>query len=302
MAAQTQDVVFGVAGQALVFDAPEGRPSAVTSVTVHENTVGDDGTPEAATSGAAAVEVAPDTTFDAASGRGQADPRKCSLTATTGIAPGRVYLATNDILEREWVEVVSVAAADSVIGRLPLENAYPVGSTFRSTRISVAMDAAWIADTGNISADLTPHARYRIRWVYTVAGVLCIQDTYCDLVRYAGRHDVTPADVDREFRGWVMSLPSDYREDQGRALIDEAYRQVKLDLYGELVADQGVRNRELLNALVAAKAGLLVFPGEATQTKYQTRFAQLVRSNQLPVSEGSGAGAAPVPARPVFVR
>lgn len=302
MAAQTQDVVFGVTGQSLFLDAPEGRPSAVGSVTVFENFLGDDDTPETATTGVATLETNPNTTFDATSGRGQADARKCSLTATTGIAPGRVYLATNDVLERELVEVVSVTAADSVIARFPLENTFPAGSTFQTTRISIGMDSAWIADDSNISWEVSPHARYRIRWVYTVAGVQYVHDTYFDLVRYAGRHDVTPRDVDLEFRGWVMSLPTDYREDQGRALIDEAYRQVKLDLYGELLPDQGIRNRELLNALVIAKAGLLVFPGTVNEDKYRDRFGKLIRSSQLPVSQDSGGGASPQPALPLLLR
>ncbi len=302
MSSQTQDIVFGVAGQSLVLDAPEGRPSAVAAVMVFENYTGDDGTVDLATSGVPAIEAAPNTTFDGSSGRGEDDARVCHLSSTAGIVPGRSYLAVNDVLERELVDVVSVATDASAIARHPLENTYPIGSTFQSTRMSIAMDTAWMADTANISAELSPHARYRVRWVYTVAGVQHVHDTYFDLVRYAGRHDVTPRDVDLEFRGWVMSLPTDYREDQGRALIDEAYRQVKLDLYGELLPDQGIRNRELLNALVIAKAGLLIFPGTANEDKYRDRFTRLVRSNQVPVSQGSGAGAGAVPARPLWRR
>jgi hypothetical protein len=302
MATKTQDVVFGVTGQSLILDAPEGRPSAVASVTVFENYLGDDDQAETATTGSAAIEADPNTTFDATSGRGQPDERKCSLAATTGIVPGRSYLAVNDVLERELVEVVSVVAGDSVIARHPLENTYPVGSTLQTTRISIGMDATWIADDTNVSWEVSPHARYRVRWVYAVAGVQYVHDTYFDLVRYAGRHDVTPRDVDLEFHGWVMSLPTDYREDQGRAVIDEAYRQVKLDLYGELLPDQGIRNRELLNALVIAKAGLIVFPGTANEDKYRDRFAKLIRSSQLPVSHDSDGGAAPVPALPLLLR
>lgn len=302
MSSQTQDIVVGVSGQSLLLDVPEGRPTSVTSVTVFENVIGDDGIAELATTGVAAIETSPDTTFDATSGRGQADARKCSLTATTGIAPGRVYLAINAVLERELVEVMSVTAADSVIGRYPLENTFAAGALFQTTRISIAMDSTWMADTSNISALITPHPRYRVRWVYTVASVQYVHDTYFDLVRYAGRHDVTPRDVDHAYGGWIMSVRTDYREDQGRALIEEAYRQVKLDLYGELLPDQGIRNRELVSALVIAKAGLMVFPTEDNDEKYTTLFKQLVRSNELPVSVGSGAGAAPVSTRPLLVR
>lgn len=302
MSAPTQDVIYGVAGQSLIFDAPEGRPSAVTSVTVFESEEGDDDTAELATSGAAAIETNPNTTFDEASGISKAEPRKCSLAATTGITPGRSYLATNDILEREWVEVVSIAVADSVLVRHPLLNDYPIGSTFQSTRISIALDAAWVADDQNISWEVLPHARYRVRWVYTVGGVVCVHDTYMDLLRYAGRHTVTPKDVDHAYSGWILSLPTDYREDQGRAKIDEAYRRVKFDLYGDLLPDQSIRNRELLDALVIAKAGWLVFPTEDNQREYERRYEMLIRSGKLPVSQDEGGGAAAQPLLPIIMR
>src|SRR5436190_5204308 len=108
MAHQTLDILYGVTGQSLVFDAPEGRPSSVTSSTVHENIAGDDEQAESATTGSASVETNPNTTFDAASGVDQTDPRKCFLAATTGITPGRTYLAVNATLERDWVEVMAV--------------------------------------------------------------------------------------------------------------------------------------------------------------------------------------------------
>ncbi|HMG21782.1 MAG TPA: hypothetical protein VK607_10710 [Kofleriaceae bacterium] len=299
MSSQTQDVVFGVAGQKLFFDAPEGRPSSPT-VMVWENASGDDTVAELAL-GAVAVELAPVTTFDAASGQGQADPRVCNLALTTGIKRGRAYLVTSATQEQELVEV-SAVATEWVIARQQLENAYGVGDTFVSTRITAAIDAAWLADDDNISGELEPDGRYRVRWTYTADGEVRVHDTYFDVVRYAGRHDVTPGDVNTEFHGWVLSLPAEYREEQGRPLIDEAYRQVKLDLYGDLIGDQAIRNRELLNALVTAKAGLLVFPGAANEAKYASRYGQLIRSQRLPLSQDSGGGASARPSLPIFVR
>lgn len=302
MSAQTQDLVFGVTGQSLTFDAPEGRPSAVTSISVFENELGDDDIAELATTGSPAIETNPNTTFDVASGVSQLEPRKCSLAATTGIVLGRVYLATNDILETERVQVVSIVAGDSVLARHQLFNDYPIGSTFQSTRISIGMDAAWIADDQNISWEVSPHARYRVRWVYTVGGVVCVHDTYFDLLRYAGRHSVTPGDVDALYSGWILSLPREHMDDQGRGKIEEAYREVKLDLYGDLLPDQGIRNRELLDALVIARAGLLIFPTEANQQKYQRRYEMLIRSSKLPVSQDEGGGAAPELMLPIIQR
>lgn len=241
-------------GQSLVFDAPEGRASSVTSVTVFEATTDDDGTSEAATTGSAAVETNPNTTFDAASGDGQADPRKCNLTATTGITAGRRYLATNTTGEKELVEVAEIASADYVIARNPLRNAYVSTNTFVSTRISISIDSTWVAAETNISQWLTPNPRYRVRWVYVVGGVTYVHATFFDLVRYRGDHTVVGLDVDRRFPGWLDSLPTQHREDQGAAIIAEAYRLVKLDLYHHGKADQMARNMEVIDHLVVLRA------------------------------------------------
>ncbi len=294
MAHQTIDILYGVTGQSLYFDCPEGRPSSVTSSTVYANTTGDNGTTESALTGSAAVETSPDTTFDAASGDGQADPRKCNLTATTGTAIGRVYLATNATLEREFVEVRAISSADHIIAREPLQNSYAATDTFVSTRITHSVDSTWVADSSNISGDIDPNAKYRWRLVYVVSSVTYVHDLYFDLLRYAGRHDVTPMDVDRKFPGWLDRLPTYYREDQGRALIDEAYKEIKYDLYNELKADQAIRNREVLNELVILRAGMLVDPTDVNERRYQDRFAQIIRFTKVPMSTSSGAGASAV--------
>ena len=49
----TQEITLGLTSQALVFDCPDGRPSAVTSVTVYEADADDTATAEAATTGSA---------------------------------------------------------------------------------------------------------------------------------------------------------------------------------------------------------------------------------------------------------
>lgn len=292
MSSSTIDLLFGVTGQSLYFDAPEGRPSSVTSSDVFENTTGDDGTEEAATSGSAAVETNPNTTFDAASGAGQADARVCNLAATTGVKIGQQYRATNAAGEVDIVEVAAIVAAATVTARQPLVNAYTTGDTFESTRVTHAIDATWVADKNNLSGGFDPNPKYRWRLVYVVGGVTYAHDLYFDLLRYAGRHDVSPIDVDRRARGWMERVSVEDREDQGRSVIDEAYQVVKFDLYNLTVPDQSIRNREVVNELVKLKAIELV-DGEAGAAEYSRRFAQLMEFGKTSTSKTASAAASP---------
>jgi hypothetical protein len=299
MSAPTLDILFGVLSQSLTFDAPEGRPSSVTSSTVYENSSGDDSTAEVCTTGSAAVETSPTTTFSATAAAGQ---RTCRLTATTGCAVGRVYLATNATGETERVEVTAISSGAHVVARQPLANDFASGDSFVSTRIAHAIDSTWVAATTNLSGAFDPNPRYRWRIVYVVGGVTCVRDVYFDLVRYAGRHDVTPQDVDRRARGWIERVSTDDRDDQGRAVIDEAYQVVKFDLYNLSTPDQAIRNRELLNELVLLQAVVLVDGGEMNEKKYTDRLAQLIAWGTASVSKDESGAAAQADVRPVWRR
>jgi hypothetical protein len=289
----TQDILFGITGQSLVFDAPEGRASSVVSSTVYESFSGDTSTAEGATTGSAAVDTNPATTFDAASGDGQANPRKCNLTATTGIVVGRPYRATSATGEVDIVEVTAIAAADYVIVREPLKNAYTSADTFVTTRIAHAIDSTWVAASDNLSPAFDPNPRYRWRLVYVVSSVTCVHDLYFDLVRYAGRHDVSPVDVDRRAPGWLDRLPDGYEEDQGRALIEEAYQAIKFDLYNFAIPDQSLRNREAVNELVKLKAIAMVDANETTERRYNDRMQQLIAGGKVNVSKSASGAASP---------
>jgi hypothetical protein len=245
------DLLFGVAGQVLTFDAPEGRPSSVTSAAVYLADVGDTTTELAL---APTIEANPNTTTDAAAGASQSNPKRVPLVATTGTAIGRLFLLTNADLQKEWVDVQEVIAADAVIARHPLHDEYPAGSTFQSTRISAAVDDAWAADVANLYDDTEGNPMYRVRWVYVVAGVTYIADTYFNLVRYGARHGVTPKHVDDLAPGWIDALPIDHKVDAGRRLIDEAYREVKLDLKVRRIDDATVADAEVIDTLVRYKA------------------------------------------------
>lgn len=244
------EVVFGQAGQSLYWDAPEGRPSSVTSVSVYRSSAGDDTAGEPATSGSASVDSV-NTTVDAASGYGQADARRVNVASTAGIATGREYLLTAAADgAREWVEAVEIAPGDYITARSPLRNTYASADTLEGTRISVSVDATWIADEGKISSAADPLDDYRIRWVYVVGGVTHTHDSYFRVVRYQADHSVTAADMDEVMPGFVDYLPDYHQADQGRRLIDRAHRDVMWDLRATDVEAASVRDVDAINQAV----------------------------------------------------
>jgi hypothetical protein len=298
-----QDIAFGVSGQVLVFDAPEGRPSSVTSVEVFRWDAGDDDTAEGATTGSATVETNPDTTTDAACGASQDDPRRVPLTATTSCATDRRYLLTGADLVKEWVDVQDVDSGDAVIARHPLHNDYASGATFESTRIQVTVDSTWCADETHLDDTPGPSPMYRVRWVYVVAGVTYPADTYFNLVRYPGRHGVLPQDVEATLPGWLDSLPTDHRRDQGRRLIDEAHRTVRLDLYELREDDAAIADTDIIDELTRYKAielsvwaRFMSSPSDdgsklaVAEKRYETRLAALLKlTKKAPVRDVDGA-------------
>ena len=300
---QTQEILFGVTGQTFNWSCPEGRPSSVTTVSVFENATGDDGTAETATTGSASSDGV-STTITATVGVGQANPRKVNVTSTSSMAIGREYLLTNAAGEKEFIEIVELDTANSIIyARHPLRNVYVSTDTIQGTRITVAVNSTWVADSAKISHWLDPNPRYRIRWQYVVNSVTHVHASYVDLVRYRGENTVRGSDVDARFPGWIDKLGTYDQEDQGARLINEAYRQVKIDLYQQMKADQMARNGEVIDELVIAKAALIgaeaaaVVGGSSLEQVallekiYGGRLTSLISSTKIPFSvEQSGAG------------
>lgn len=294
------DVLYGVASQTLTFDAPEGRPSSVTSVDVRAWNATDDASDEFSLTGA--VETNPNTTLDGAAGASQSNPRNLPLTATTGITPGRTFLVTGAASLKEWVEVESVTSADSITARHPLHNDYATGAAFVSTRITASVDDTWAADESNI-LETGANPMYRVRWVYVVGGITYVADTYFNLVRYGARHGVTPQDVEASHPGWLSALPTDHRNDQGRRLIDEAYRTVKIDLHGIELDDAAIAEAEIIDELVRYRciertewAQFMTSRNSdqsrhlAAKAQYQERLDSLLRlASKVPVRDASGA-------------
>jgi len=309
-----QEILHGISGQTLILDAPEGRPSSVTSCTVFESTNDDDGPTEVAI-GSPAIETNPDTTSTAAAGTDETDPSIIALTAVTGIAAGarRTFLLASAVGDSEWVEPIGVNGL-TVRLRHPLLNEYASGSTFKSTRITATVDPTWVADESNLSneADLEP--RYRVSWVYVVGGVTVRRQTSFDLVRYTAQHHVTPIDVDNRFPGWLDRLPTDYRREQGRPLIEQAWRAVKMDLRADGKLARWVRNLDVVTELVITRANLVELEMatlhgttsagslEAAQKIYRQRYEQIVREPHTQLAAQPMGGRVEARRVPLFSR
>lgn len=294
-----QDITYNVTGQSVYLDAPEGRPSAVTA-TVYPSEYGDDQQTEAAI-GAAAVEANPNTTTTAACGRAQANPRAIPVTAATGITVGREYQIRDASGLRERFVVASVSGLN-VTAQHILHNDYTSGAAVESTRVTAAIDAAWVADETNIADDNREVPGYRVRWAYTVGGLNYVLDTYFDLVRYEGRTTITPADVEAMAPGWLDRLPTEHRSNQGRSLIGEAHRCVALDMQASGADEDSTGNPEIVDDLVKRKAIELAefnrfLSGrddggryEASRLLYQQRLDSFVRLvDRIGAKDAAGA-------------
>ena len=295
---EVQDILFSVTGQTLHHDCAEGRPSSVTSVEIFPWTSSDDADSEWVATGS--VETNPDTTIDADSGYGQTDARKLNVAATTGFEVGRTYLATTADGARDWFECAEIDSGNYILARHPVHNAYVSGDDVESTRITASVDSTWVADDANL-LDAGPNPAYRVRWVYIVDNATYVVDTYFNLVRYAGKHGVRPMDIESMLPGWLDMLPTDHRNDQGRRLIDEAYRAVKFDLHQVWTADEQVSNSEVVDELTRYKTLELTALGNAmrmgddgrytvSKAAYQSRLDQLARiTPKIPVRDTTAA-------------
>lgn len=304
-----QDITFGETGQTLVWDAPEGRPSSVTGVTVYQATTGDTGSTESATTGSASVETNPNTTLDASAGFSQTNPRLIPITATTGAAIGRSYLVTAADGFKEWIEVAEIDSGVSVTARNPLAGNYASADTFQSTRISIAIDSTWVADQSNLDRALTARPGYRIRWEYVVSSITYVHDSYFDLVRYAGGHSVLPAHLDAMYPGYTDYLPTHHRTDQGIRLLDEAYQQVRWDLAASDVDDSSIRDVDFLNRAVMLRFGVILAEEGETEKlelrdkRYREFIDRLFRvTTKVDVSADTSGGGHHIPAVPLWTK
>jgi len=318
-----QEIIFGISGQSFFFDPPDGRPSS-PSVQVFNWASDDDGTQESATTGSCSVDSV-DTTFSASAGA-----QSIEVADGTGIKRRRRYLVTDLDGDCEWVEVLSING--TTVGlRQPLKNDYANGSAFQGCRISIAVDSTWVATKSKISDILELNERawrtdeeavpgvpgaagYRLRWVYTVNDAQVARYSFADLVRNAASNLVTPLDVDNRFPGWIDRLPPDYQEDQGAALVEEAFRAVKMDAMGDAQVIRRIRNTEVLRELTIYRANMLAVEAalyygasnpdqiKASHDAYQARYDMLMREPKVPTDQTGGGSSAQPQRLPVFRR
>lgn len=305
-----QEVLLGATSQMIDCVCPDGRPASVTSVTVHAYDA-DDATIATTPTSATIDSVSTTTTADA--GDGEAEPSSIAVTSATGIAVGRTYLIAGADGLNEWVTIVAISGT-TLTAKHNLRNAYASGATFKSTRIYATIPDAWAAATNNLTST-EKRIGYRVRWVYVGSDSKThTTQTTLSLVRYQTRNQVLPLDVDARFPGWLERLPTDYRSDQGKSLIDSAFEAVRLDLLQEGQADHAMRDPSAFSELVIQKTmeiatevalrngGASIEGLEVARSGYTERLNRLVKQASIDIQHSTGGASATGKRKNVFSR
>ncbi len=300
----TADITFDVTGQTLAHRVLQGTPTSAT-FDVFNDSAGDDDTAEF--SGTATV-LTVSTTVDAASGASQADPQKVSLAATTNIATTRKFLIAEGS-KQEWVQPIEIVSADYIRVRHPLRNDYTTAATFKDATITADVDATWVAAEENLSEHADPNPSYRVRWEIEVAGVTYVQYSYFDLVRAPISHSVDIDDINDRAPGLADSLPLEYQVEQGRPLVDSAWRSLRAKFGSHGLDVDAFRNDEVLDELVILTALVILAAGGwrpsgydshsqymlDTERRFETFFQQnvaVVQRTRLATGSSGGADVA----------
>lgn len=241
----SQDLLFEVSGQSIVFDAPEGLPSSAT-FKVWRNDASDESTVEFEGSATAS---SVNTTVSGAAGYSQANRKSLNLYSGTSVAAGSTYLLTNAGGQTEWVEVASVDG-NAATSTFPLMLDYADGATFQGVRLSASVPASFYNDEDKLT-DGSPS--YRVLWLYTAASVARRHYSYFDLVRVPGSHDVKLNDLEIYFPHLRSSLGTDYRK-SAEKFLTRAYENFKLDAKALGKDDSGILDRFVVNECIIRRA------------------------------------------------
>jgi len=252
---RTAEVLWNVTGQSVGLLVRQGRPSAAM-FDVFRNYADDDAEPEF--SGTATVDSV-NTTTSAAAGPAQVDPQRLALTSTSGVQVGRKLLVTGNAL-KEWIDPLEIGSGYIRV-RHPLENDYASGATVQSTWLFAAIDATWIADRNSLSDLSDQMVDYRVRWTITVGGATVVAYSFFDVVRQLLDHGVDIDDVNDRTPGLRDSLPVEYRADDGRPLVDAAYRSVRAQFASINIDVRALRDDEVLDELVILRARRMLAEG-----------------------------------------
>ncbi len=243
----TTNITQGIIGQTVALRFMEGRPTSAT-FSVFRDWADDTGTAEF--SGTATL-LSPSTTLTSASGAGQVDPQKLNLTSTS-IVTGQRYLLSEGSM-REWVDPIEVESGYIRV-RHPLKNAYTTAAAFASTTLTATIDSTWIALTTSIGNVADPNPDYRVKWTVVYGGVTYVQYSYFDVVREQVAHHVDLADLNDRAPGLVDSLPQEYDAEQGRPLIDAAWKMLRAKLSSLSIDIDAIRDDEFLDELMILSA------------------------------------------------
>lgn len=313
MPKRTQDITFNVTGQSVTERVVEGQPDSAT-FKVFADTETDDAT--ARFSGSATVDTV-DTTVDAGSGPTQTDAHRLNVASTTGMQTKRKYLVQEESMQ-EWVEILRIVTDQYVLVRHPLKNDYTSAATVKGATLSAAVDAAWVADSGNISDQENPLPDWRVRWLIDMpTGPDLVYVTFFDLVRVPIQTGLTMADLDLRFAGLVDKIGEDYDSEQGIPLIGESWRALKAELAVRVdVNDAALRDDERLRECHILKALQLVgesglHPAQFAAAEYadltKTNFERYFEAAYLlapknAIATGTGGGASTPSAQPFWRR
>jgi hypothetical protein len=244
MMRRTPGVIFNVVGQSIDLRFALGRPTSATFIVLRAYAE-DESTPEF--SGTATVD-APNATLTAAAGPSQADPQRLPLTSTAGVTTGRKYTLSQNSLS-EVVQPVEVGSG-YVRVRSPLQNDYTSGAAFASTILTAAIDSTFIQDRSKLSDLSDTYPDFRVKWSVLYAGQTYTVYSFFDVVRVQVTHDVDIADVNDRAPGLHETLPIEYRAEDGRPLIDAAYRMVRAHMQAVSVDINAIRDDEVIDELV----------------------------------------------------
>lgn len=248
---QTDEIIYGVTGQIVEMYPPEfseGVPSVATCSVFEAGDSNDDTAEYSPTVTIDAVS----TTVDAASGFGQTDRRVLNLAATTSIAVGRLYLLENSLGQRELVKVTSITGAASVTVQEPMKYDYASADTFKGVRMTFPVDATWVADESKILSHTD--AAYRAVWSYTVNALTRKHYTYLRLVRQPLKTSITIYDIAEILPDIALAEAESQLGNQLKQAINAAFDRVRVDLLLADVQPDMVRDTEIVDELVRAKA------------------------------------------------
>lgn len=308
---KTTDLTFGVAGQTVEYRVLQGRPTSATFDILNDYAADDD---TAELSGTASIENVNQVALSAASGPSQTDPNRVNVVSTN-VSTARKYLIAEGS-RQEWLAPVEVGSG-YIRTRHPLKNDYSTSGSFVGTTIIATIDDAWAGSEENLSEHLDPNPSYRVRWSIVVGGVTYIAYSFFDLVRAPILHEVDIDDINARAPGLMATIPTEYRVEQGRPLIEAAWRSVKADFASMQIDVDALRDDEVLDELVIMKSLHVLAMGGwkpiayGSVSEYLTnvrndydRFFErhFKASLQHKLATGTGGGAETVIAQPFWHR